>query len=209
MESVSGDGESFGQEVLQVRPQGFVLDPFQEGVEKSVHDEAASGVALDATGLHVEEFVLADGAVGGSMAAADFVVQDFEAWHGVRVGVVAEDEVFNFLVGVCALGAGFDFDESGEDGAGFVVEGVEVEEVAGGVGGDMVLKGALIDLAGSFDGIDGEHFTPGAFADEAAEAFAAHETAAEIGDEGGAGRVTVHQSRIQVEGGRLEGPVLD
>ena len=74
----SDDGETLCQEVLQVRPERFVLDPFQQGIEKSVHDEAASGVALDAAGLHVEEFVLAYGAVGGSVAAADFVVQDFE-----------------------------------------------------------------------------------------------------------------------------------
>ena len=192
-----------------MRPQVFVFDPFQEGVEKSVDDEAASGVALDAAGLHVEEFVLAYGAVGGSVAAADFVVQDFEAGHGVRVGVIAEDEVFDLLVGVRALGAGFDFDESCKNGAGLVVEGVEVEEVAGGVGGDMILQGALVDLSGSFHGIDGEHFTAGAFADETAEAFAAHESAAEVCDEGGAGRVAVHRCGIQVEGGRLEGPVLD
>ena len=144
--------------------ESLVFEALEEAVEETVDDEAAGFVAGDSSGGHVEEFVLAYGAVGGSVAAADFVVQDFEAGHGVRVGVVAEDEVFDFLVGVCAFGAGFDFDESGKDGAGLVVEGVEVEEVAGGLGGDMVLQGALVDLAGSFDGIDGEHFAAGAFA---------------------------------------------
>lgn len=61
------------------------------------------------------------------------------------------------MVGVRSLGTGFDFDESGEDRAGFVVEGVEVKEVTGSVRSDMILQGALVDLAGSFDGIDGIH----------------------------------------------------
>ncbi len=189
--------------------ESFVFEAGEEAVEESVDDEAAGFVAGDSSGCHVEEFVLADGAVGGSVAAADFVVQDFETGHGVGVGVVAEDEVFDLLVGVRALGAGFDFDQSCEDRAGFVVEGVEVEEVAGGVRGDMILQGALIDLAGSFDGIEGEHLATGAFADEEAEAFATHESPAAICDEGGAGRIAVHRSRIQMEGGRIEGPVLD
>ena len=175
-----------------MRAKTFVFEALEEAVEETVDDEAAGFVAGDSAGGHVEEFVIAHRAVGGSMAAADFVVQDFEAGHGVGVGIVAEDEVFDLLVGVCAFGTGLDFDESCKNGAGLVVEGVEVEEVAGGVRGDMVLQGALVDLAGSFDGIDGEHFTAGAFADEAAEAFAAHESAAEVCDEGGAGCVAVY-----------------
>ena len=140
-----------------MRAKTFVFEALEEAVEEAVDDEAAGFVAGDSSGGHVEEFVLADGAVGGSVAAADFVVQDFETRHGVRVGVIAEDEVFDLLVGVCALCAGFDFDESCKNGSGLIVEGVEVEEIAGGVGRDMVLQGALVDLAGSFHGIDGEH----------------------------------------------------
>ena len=110
--------------------ESCVVDAMEEAVEKSVHDEAASGVSLDATSLHVEEFLLAYRAVRGSVGAADFVVEDFQAGHGVRIGIIAEDEVANFLIGVSAFGSGFDFDETCKDGAGFVVEGIEVEEVA-------------------------------------------------------------------------------
>ena len=100
-----------------MKAKRIVFDAGEEAVEEAVHDQAAGFVGGDASGFHVEEFVGADGAVGGAVAAADFVVQDFEAGHGVRVGIIAEDEVFDLLVGVRALGAGLNLDEAGEDGA--------------------------------------------------------------------------------------------
>ena len=57
-----------------MRAKTFVFEAGEEAVEESVDDEAAGFVAGDSAGGHVEEFVLADGAIGGSVAAADFVI---------------------------------------------------------------------------------------------------------------------------------------
>jgi len=89
-----------------------VLNPLEKRVEKAVYDEAAGFVTGNATGLHVEQLIFAHWAVGGAMGAADFVIQDFQAWHGVRVGIIAQDEIPYFLIGVCALGAWFNFYEA-------------------------------------------------------------------------------------------------
>ena len=88
------------------------------------------------------------------MRAANFVIQDLQAWHGVRVGIIAQDEIPHFLIGVCALGAWFHFDEAGKNRTGAVVEGVEIEEIARCMWGDVILKGALVDLAGAFHWVD-------------------------------------------------------
>ncbi|MFM8764472.1 MAG: hypothetical protein ACKOEZ_06525, partial [Spartobacteria bacterium] len=57
-----------------MRAEGFVFQALEEAVEESVDDEAAGVVAGESAVVHVEELVLSDGAVVGSLAAADFVV---------------------------------------------------------------------------------------------------------------------------------------
>lgn len=98
-----------------------------------------------AAGFEVEEFFVADRAAGAAVAAFDLVSVDFEAGHGIGLGFLAVDEIATRLVGVGEVGALIDGDEAGEDGAGGVVKGVFVEQVAAGVGGGMVLESALID----------------------------------------------------------------
>jgi len=73
------------------------------------------------------------------MCAADFVIEDFESRHGVRIRVIAKDEVANFLIRISSLCAGLNFDESGKNRSRAVVEGVEIEEVARGIRRDVVL----------------------------------------------------------------------
>ena len=118
------------------------------------------------------------------MRTADLIVEDFEAGHGIRVGLVAENQIADFLVGIRPAGSRLYFDQPGENGAGFVIESVEVEQVAGGIRCDVVLERALIDFAGAFDGVDRIHFTPRGLANEPAEAFSADDATSEICGQG-------------------------
>ncbi len=138
--------------------KGRGFDAFKQGIEESGDDEATCDGAGDTAGLHIEKFVLTHRAVRGAMGAAHVVIEDFEAWHGVWVGVITQDKVADFLIGVGPGGTGLDFDEAGKNRARLVIEGVEIEEIARGAGSDVILQGALIDFASAFDGVDGEHF---------------------------------------------------
>ena len=173
-----------------------------EGVlQKALDDELAGVVVVDATGFEVEEFFVADGAAGAAVAAFDLVGIDFEAGHGVGLGFLAVDEIATGLVGVGEVGAFIDGNQTREDGAGGVVEGVFVEEVAAGVGGGVVLEGALIDDLGGGGQGDGDHVAAAALAEEVADALAAGEGGAELNLEGFDLGVTMGGGGGEMEGG--------
>ena len=156
-----------------------------EGVFKEALDDELAGVVIvNAAGFEVEEFFVADGAAGAAVAAFDLVGIDLETGHGVGLGFLAVDEVAAGLVGVGEVRAFIDGDESGEDGAGGVVEGVFVKQVAASVGGGVVLEGALIDDLGGGGQGDGDHVAAAALAEEVADALAATEGSAELDLEG-------------------------
>ncbi len=102
---------------FHMRANHLAIQSGEEIVKKTIHDQSPCIVHRNSSSGHVEKLVGADGAVGGSMTAANFVVKNFQAGHGVRVGVVAEDEVFDLLVGIGACSAGLDLDEAGKNGA--------------------------------------------------------------------------------------------
>ena len=158
-------------------------------------------MVVDAAGFEVEEFFVADGATGAAVAAFDLIGVDFEAWHGVGLGFLAVDEVAAGLVGVGEVGAFIDGDEACEDGAGGVVEGVFVKQVAAGVGGGVVLEGALVDDLGSGGQGDGNHVAATALAEEVADALTAGEGGAELDLEGFDLGVAMRGGGGDVEGG--------
>ena len=164
--------------------KGFVVEAREGVFEESLHDELTGVVVVDAASFEVEEFFVADGATGAAVAAFDLVGVDLETRHGVGLGFLAVDEVAAGLVGVGEVRAFVDGDESGEDGAGGVVEGVFVKQVAASVGSGVVLEGALIDDLGDGWQGDGDHVAAAALAEEVADALAATEGSAELDLEG-------------------------
>lgn len=197
-----GNGGEFGLDALfDEVAEGCVVEAGEGVFEEPLDDELAGVVVVDAAGFEVEEFFVADGAAGAAVAAFDLIGIDFQAGHGVGFGFLAVDEVAAGLVGVGEVGAFIDGDEAGEDGAGGVVEGVFVEEVAAGVGGDVVLEGALInDLGGGGQG-DGDHVAAAALAEEVADALAAGEGRAELDLEGFDLGVAMRGGGGEVQGG--------
>jgi hypothetical protein len=173
-----------------------------EGVlQEALDDEFAGVVVVDAAGFEVEEFFVADGAAGAAVAAFDLVGIDFQAGHGVGLGFLAVDEVAAGLVGVGEVCAFIDGDETREDGAGGIVEGVFVKEVAAGVRSGVVLEGALIDDLGGGGQGDGDHVAAAALAEEVADALAAGEGGAELDLEGFDLGVAMRGGGGEMEGG--------
>ena len=119
---------------------------FGEGVgEEAFNDELAAFAVGDAAGFEVEEFFVAYGAAGGSVAAFDLVGVDFEAGEAGGLGFVAVEEIAAGLVGVGEVRFFIDGDEAAENGARLAVECVFVKQVTGGMRGLVVLQRALID----------------------------------------------------------------
>ena len=74
------------------------------------------------------------------------VGQDFEAGHRVRFGIVAQEKIAHFLIGVGEMGVRLDPDQSAEGGAGAIVERVFVKQIAGRVRRDVILQGARVEF---------------------------------------------------------------
>ena len=121
----------------------------------------------------IEEFVLVDLAGGGAVGASHVVGQNFEAGHRVRFGVVAQEKIAHFLVGIGEMRVRLDPDEAAEGAAGPIVERVLVKQIAGGVRRDVVLQGAGVEFLFAISDGDGEEIAARAFADQPAQTFEA------------------------------------
>ena len=58
------------------------------------------------------------------MGATDVIGQNLEAGHRVGFGVVAQEKVADFLIGIREMRVRFDPDQSAKGGAGAIVERV-------------------------------------------------------------------------------------
>ena len=91
---------------------------FGEGVgEEAFDDELAAFAIGDAAGFEVEEFFVADGAAGSSVAAFNLIGVDFEAGKAGGFGFVAVEEIAAGLVSVGEVRFFIDGDEAAKNGA--------------------------------------------------------------------------------------------
>src|SRR6516164_7123595 len=93
---------------IQIFRDRRLIEPLDYFVEKPGDDEALGGLNWDAAGTEIEKFVFVDLAAGGAVSAADVVGQNFEAGHGVGLGVIAQKKISHFLVGVGEVGMWLD-----------------------------------------------------------------------------------------------------
>ena len=111
----------------------------------------------DAAGLGVEDHLLVDPAGGRAVGAADVVGLDLQPGDRVGAGGFREHQVVVLLVGVGALGVLLDPDHPLPDDPRLVLQPPLVEQVAGGVGGDVVLPGEVgqvLAAGGEHDAVD-------------------------------------------------------
>jgi len=81
-----------------VLPKSGILDFFKQRGEEPFDDEAASRVARHPLACMSKSSSSLTGPFVAPCRATDFVVENFETRHRVRVGLVAEDEIAHLLV---------------------------------------------------------------------------------------------------------------
>ncbi len=124
------------------------------------------------------------------------------------LGGVGEHQVAVLLVGVGLLRVGLDDDEAGEDGLRGVEQGVFVEQVRGGVGRDVGLERALVELLGAGGDGEGQHLGVRAGAEEAGVRLVAGLAAAEVEVEGEHAGVALGGDGVDLKGEGFGAPVL-
>ena len=67
------------------------------------------------------------------MGASDVVGKNFEAGHRIRLGVVAQEKIANFLISVGEVGVRLHADQAAENRASAIVQSVFVKQIARGV----------------------------------------------------------------------------
>ena len=186
-----------------------MIQPLQHASEEAAHDELGRLLRGNASGHHVEEFVLVKFPGGRAVGAADIVGEDLKTGHGVGLGLITQHEVPHLLVGIGLMSPFLDLDQTGKNGPGGVRESVVVEKVARGTRSVVILESPLVDLAIPCCGIDREHDASGSLAEEMAVALAADIPPAEIHLKGRGGGVLGDLGRVDVEGRRPVTPLLD
>ena len=99
-----------------MRLEIFILQSLEHCSEKSTDDELRRMLRRNAAGHHVEEFVLIEFSRGRPVRAAHVVGKDFQAGHGVRLGLITQHQVPDLLVGVGFVGGFLDLDQACKDG---------------------------------------------------------------------------------------------
>ena len=94
----------------------FIFKSLQNCSEKSTDNELCRLLRRNAAGHHVEELVLIEFSRGRPVRAADVVGKDFQAGHGVRLGLITEHQVPDLLIGVGFVGGFLDLDQACKDG---------------------------------------------------------------------------------------------
>ena len=131
---------------MQVRSNRGLIEALDDFVQETDDDEVLGDLDRDTAGPEIEEFVLVDLTAGGAVGATNVVGQNFEPGHRVGFGVIAQEKIADFLIGVSEMGVRFDANQSAKGGASAIVERVFVKEIAGRVGRDVVLQGTGIEF---------------------------------------------------------------
>jgi hypothetical protein len=85
----------------------WMLEALDDFVQKASHNEALGNGNRNAAGAEIEEFVLIDLPRSRAVGAADVIGEDFQTGHRVRFGVVAQEKIANFLIGIGEMGVWF------------------------------------------------------------------------------------------------------
>jgi len=158
---------------IQMRRDRRLIEALDDFVQEAGDDEALSDFCRDTTRMEIKHFLFVDLARRGAVSAADVISQNFEAGHRVRLGVVAQKKVANFLVGVGEMGVRFDANQSAECAAGAIVERIFVKQITGGVRRYVILQRPGVEFLFVRRDGDRQQIASRAFAHEPAQTFEA------------------------------------
>ena len=141
----------------------------------------ARDVGGNAAGEKIKHFVFIELAGSGAVTALHVVGEDLETGHGVRLGLVAQEKVAHFLVGIGEMRLRLDPNESAESRACAIVQRVFEKQVAVSVRRSVILQSSRVEfLRPSSPTEIGEHVAAAVLAGEAAQAFEPGKFCAEI-----------------------------
>ena len=131
---------------MQMRGDRRLIEALNDFGEESGDDEALGDLDRDTAGAEIEKFVFVNLTAGGAVTASHVVSHNFETGHRVRFGIVAQEKIAHLLISVGEMRVRFDANQAAERAASTIVKRVLVKQIAGGVGGDVVLQGAGIEF---------------------------------------------------------------
>ena len=163
--------EFFFDQSLQMRCYRTVIEPFYDFIEETSDYEALSNFRGNAARAQIEEFILIDLAGSCAVGATDVIGENFQARHRIGFGVITQQKIADFLIGVSEMGVRFYPDQATENGPSAIVERVFVKKIAGGMRRDVVLQRARVEFLLVFGNCHSEKIAATAFPDEAAQTF--------------------------------------
>src|SRR4029453_2069634 len=185
-----------------------VIESLYYFVQKTGDDEALGDWHGNTPGAQIKKFVFIDLPGGCAVGATDIVSEDFEAGHRVRFGVIAQEKIANFLIGIGEMGVRFHPDEAAECATGTIIERVFVEEIAGGVGRDVILQRAGVEFLLIFRNRDRERIPLPAFAYEPAETFETRISRTQIQVKAHGRGIVIDRGRVHLQRDDILSPVL-
>jgi hypothetical protein len=186
----------------------LVIEALNDLVQEAADDEALGGWDRNAAGTEIKKLIRVDLAGGGTVRATDVVGENFKAGHRVGFGIVAQEKIAHFLIGVGEMGVRLDPDKAAERGAGAIVERVFVKEIARGMRRNVILQCARIKLLSAVCDRNCEQVAESAFAAEPAETLEARIFSAKMQIQAHGRRVMIYDCRVHLQGHDVGSPVL-
>ena len=110
------------------KPKNYEDDSSEgEALHAAVDDKALSNFRRNAAGTEIKHLVFIDLPGSCAVGATNIVGEDLQSRHRIRLGIIAQKKIANFLVSIREMGMRFDADESAESATGSIVERVFVE----------------------------------------------------------------------------------
>jgi hypothetical protein len=204
----AGGREIFACPNVDSRAFAEAEDLIQNFVEEPPDQQLPRDRRRNAARAEIKHLILIDLPGSGTVTALHVVGHDLETWHGVGLGVVAEQEVAHFLIGVGEMRVRLDPDQTAKGISGATAERIFEKQVTLGVRRSVILQSTRIEFLCFVTDRNREHVAVGAFAGKAAQTFKARIFSPKS-------EVKIQCSRIAGDGGgvdldaqRLVAPVL-
>src|SRR5438046_260154 len=123
-----------------------MIEALDDFIQKSSHNETLGDRNWNTARAQIEKLVFVDLTGSRAVGATDVVGENFETRHRIGFCVVTQQKVANLLIRIGEMGMRLYSDQSTENRAGAIVEGVFVQEIARGVRRDVVLQRARIEF---------------------------------------------------------------
>src|SRR5438093_6022492 len=185
-----------------------MIEALDDFIQKSSHNETLGDRNWNTAGAQIEKLVFVDLTGSRPVGATDVVGENFEARYRIGFCIVTQQKVANLLIRIGEMGMRLYSDQSTENCAGAIVEGIFVQEIARGMRRDVVLQRARIEFLLVFGDRDSKQIAAAAFAGESAETFEARISRAKIQVQAHRRGIMIDRCRVHLQRDDIVCPVL-